>query len=35
VIEGWRSLAVDVPADVAAAEAELARRGGGATGGGA
>jgi 3-deoxy-manno-octulosonate cytidylyltransferase (CMP-KDO synthetase) len=35
VIEGWRSLAVDVPADMAAAEAELARRGAGATGGGA
>jgi 3-deoxy-manno-octulosonate cytidylyltransferase (CMP-KDO synthetase) len=27
VIEGWRSLAVDVPADVAAVEVELARRG--------
>jgi 3-deoxy-manno-octulosonate cytidylyltransferase (CMP-KDO synthetase) len=34
VIEGWRSLAVDVPADVAAVEAELARRGR-ATGGAA
>jgi 3-deoxy-manno-octulosonate cytidylyltransferase (CMP-KDO synthetase) len=33
VIEGWRSLAVDVPADVAAVEAELALRG--AVGGGA
>jgi 3-deoxy-manno-octulosonate cytidylyltransferase (CMP-KDO synthetase) len=35
VIEGWRSLAVDVPADVAAVEAELARRGAAARGGAA
>jgi 3-deoxy-manno-octulosonate cytidylyltransferase (CMP-KDO synthetase) len=33
LLEGWRGLAVDVPADVAAVEAELARRGSSAGGG--